>query len=68
MSKRRIESQTVVIFKEAEASRPLKDIRRKYGIGNSTFYKWHEKYGKEASGVRCLKASLKKKIIDLQQT
>lgn len=27
-----------------------------YGIGNSTFYKWREKYGgMEASGVRRLK-------------
>lgn len=29
---------------------------RKYGIGNSTFYKWREKYGgMEASDVRRLK-------------
>lgn len=35
---------------------PVKDICRKYGIGNSTFYKWREKYGgMEASDVRRLK-------------
>lgn len=55
MSKRMTESQ-VAILKEAEASIPVKDICRKYGIGNSTFYKWREKYGgMEASDVRRLK-------------
>ena len=35
---------------------PIKDLCRKYGIGNSTFYKWREKYGgMEASDVRRLK-------------
>ena len=50
------ESQIVAILKEAEAGMPVKDICRKYGIGNSTFYKWREKYGgMEASDVRRLK-------------
>ncbi len=56
MSKRMTESQIVAILKEAEAGIPVKDICRKYGIGNSTFYKWREKYGgMEASDVRRLK-------------
>ena len=56
MSKRMTESQIVAILKEAEADMPVKDICRKYGIGNSTFYKWREKYGgMEASDVRRLK-------------
>ena len=56
MSKRMTESQIVAILKEAEAGMPVKDICRKYGIGNSTFYKWREKYGgMEASDVRHLK-------------
>jgi len=56
MSKRMTESQIVAILKEAEAGMPIKDICRKYGIGNSTFYKWREKYGgMEASDVRRLK-------------
>lgn len=56
MSKRMTESQIVAILKEAEAGMPVKDIYRKYGIGNSTFYKWREKYGgMEASDVRRLK-------------
>lgn len=50
------ESQIVAILKEAEAGMPVKDLCRKYGIGNSTFYKWREKYGgMEASDVRRLK-------------
>ena len=56
MSKRMTESQNVAILKEAEAGMQVKDICRKYGIGNSTFYKWREKYGgMEASDVRRLK-------------
>ncbi|PYE29881.1 putative transposase [Idiomarina fontislapidosi] len=56
MSKRMTESQIVAILKEAEAGMPVKYICRKYGIGNSTFYKWREKYGgMEASDVRRLK-------------
>lgn len=56
MSKRKTESQIVAILKEAEAGMPVKDLCRKYGIGNSTFYKWREKYGgMEASDVRRLK-------------
>lgn len=56
MSKRMTESQIVAILKEAEAGMLVKDLCRKYGIGNSTFYKWREKYGgMEASDVRRLK-------------
>lgn len=56
MSKRMTESQIVAILKEAEAGILVKDICRKYSIGNSTFYKWREKYGgMEASDVRRLK-------------
>ena len=56
MSKRMTESQIVAILKEAEAGMPVKDLCRKYGIGNSPFYKWREKYGgMEASDVRRLK-------------
>lgn len=56
MSKRKTESQIVAILKEVEVGMPIKDLCRKYGIGNSTFYKWREKYGgMEASDVRRLK-------------
>src|SRR5690606_40686447 len=56
MSKRMTESQIVAILKEAEAGMPVKDLCRKYGSGNYTFYRWREKYGgMEASDVRRLK-------------
>ncbi|WP_093092354.1 MULTISPECIES: transposase [Snodgrassella] len=34
----------VSILKEAEAGIPVKELCRKYGMGNSTFYKWRDKY------------------------
>ena len=56
MSKRMTESQIVAILKEADAGMAVKDICRKYGVANSTFYKWRDKYGgMEASDVRRLK-------------
>lgn len=56
MSKRMAESQIVAILKEAESGISIKDICRKHNIGNSTFYKWREKYGgMEASDVKRLK-------------
>ena len=56
MSKRMTESQIVAILKEADAGMAVKDICRKYGVANSTFYKWREKYGgMKASDVRRLK-------------
>ena len=56
MSKRMTESQIVAVLKEAEAGMPIKAVCRQYNIGNSTFYKWREKYGgMEASDVKRLK-------------
>jgi putative transposase len=50
------EYQIVAILKEAEASIPVKELCRKYGIGNSTFYKWRDKYGgMETSDIKRLK-------------
>ncbi|PIT58155.1 transposase [Snodgrassella alvi] len=43
--KKMTEHQIVAILKEAEAGIPVKELCRKYGIGNSTFYKWRDKYG-----------------------
>jgi putative transposase len=39
------EHQIVAIFKEAEAGIPVKELCPKYGMGNSTFNKWRDKYG-----------------------
>ncbi len=50
------ETQIVSMIKEAESGIPVPEICRKYGIGQSTFYKWRSKYGgMEASDVKRLK-------------
>ncbi len=50
------EQQIVSILKEAQAGIPAKELCRKYGIGNSIFYKWREKYGgMETSDIKRLK-------------
>ena len=54
--KKMTEHQIVAILKEAEAGIPVKELCRKYGMGNSTFYKWREKYGgMETSDIKHLK-------------
>jgi len=72
MSKRLNETQIVGILKEAETGTPVPELCRKYGVGNSTFYKWRSKYGgMEASDIRRLKEleeenhSLKQMYADL---
>jgi len=56
MSKRMNETQIVGILKEAEAGMSVPDLCRKYGVAQSTFYKWRSKYGGMlASDVRRLK-------------
>jgi len=47
------ESQIVGILKEADGGVMVKDICRKYGISDATYYKWKSKYGGlEVSDVR----------------
>ncbi|WP_373885218.1 transposase [Snodgrassella alvi] len=54
--KKMTEHQIVSILKEAEAGIPVKELCRKYGIGNSTFYKWRQKYGgMETSDIKRLR-------------
>ena len=56
MSKKKTESQIIAILKEAEAGLTIKDLCRKYDIGQSTFYKWRAKYGgMEVSDIKRLK-------------
>ncbi|OCG42281.1 transposase [Gilliamella sp. Fer2-1] len=56
MMKKMTEHQIVAILKEAEAGIPVKELCRKYGMGNSTFYKWRDKYGgMETSDIKRLK-------------
>jgi putative transposase len=50
------ESQIVGILKEADAGMQVKEIYRKYGISDATYYKWKPKYGGlEVSDVRRLR-------------
>ena len=50
------ETQIVNMIKEAESGVPVPEVCRKYGIGQSSFYKWRSKYGgMEASDVKRLK-------------
>ena len=39
------ETQIVSILKEADAGASVKDICRKHGISDGTFYNWKSKYG-----------------------
>ena len=39
------ETQIVAILKEADAGIPVKEICRKHGISDATYYNWKSKYG-----------------------
>lgn len=56
------ETQIVSILKEADAGAMVKDICRKYGISDATYYKWKSKYGgldaSELKRVKELEAEL----------
>lgn len=66
------ESQIVGILKEADAGIQVKEICRKYGISDATYYTWKKKYGGlQVSEVRRLReleaenAQLKRMYADL---
>ena len=51
------EEQIIGILKEHQAGLSAKDLCRKHGISDATFYKWRSKYGgMEVSDARRLKA------------
>ena len=51
------ETQIVSILKEADAGMKVKDLCRKHGISDATYYNWKSKYGgMEASDLKRLKA------------
>ena len=50
------ETQIVTILKEADAGLAVKDICRKHGISDATYYNWKSKYGgMDASDLKRLK-------------
>lgn len=47
------ESQIVQMLREADSGLSVKEVCRKYGISDATYYKWKSKYGGlEVSDVR----------------
>jgi putative transposase len=44
-AKRYTEEQIIAVLREAEAGAKTKDLCRKYGISEPTFYNWKAKYG-----------------------
>jgi putative transposase len=50
------ESQIVSILKEADAGAKIKELCRKHGISDATYYNWKSKYGgMSVSDLRRLK-------------
>lgn len=55
-SKRFTEEQIIGVLKEAEAGAKTKELCRKYGISEATFYNWKAKYhGMSVSEARRLR-------------
>ena len=49
-------TQIVSILKEADAGMKVKDLCRKHGISDATYYNWKSKYGgMEASDLKRMK-------------
>ena len=66
------ETQIVAILKEADAGVPVKEICRKHGISDATYYNWKSKYGgMSASDLKRIKelesenAKLKRMYADM---
>ena len=53
------ETQIVAILKEADAGMKVKELCRKHGISDATYYKWKSKYG-------CMEASDLKRVRELE--
>ena len=57
MKKRSSEEQIVGILREAEAGVAIKELCRKHGFSEASYYAWRNKYGgMEVSDVRRLKS------------
>lgn len=50
------ETQIVGVLKEADSGVPVKDLCRKHGISDATYYNWRSKYGgMDASDLKRMK-------------
>lgn len=50
------ENQIINILKEADAGAKVKDVCRRHGISDATYYNWKSKYGgMEASDLKRMK-------------
>ena len=57
MKKRFTEEQIVGFLKEADAGLPVKELCRKHGFSEASYYKWKAKFGgMEVSDAKRLKA------------
>ena len=57
MKKRFREEQVIMILKERESGLPVRELIRKHGISEQTFYRWKSKYGgMEVNEAKRLKA------------
>ena len=71
MKKRYSEEQIIGFLKETESGVPVKELCRKHGFSDGSFYTWRSKYGgMDVSEVKRLKAleeenaRLKKQLAD----
>ena len=55
MKKRFTEEQIVGFLKEAESGMPVKELCRKHGFSDASFYTWRLKFGSDAPEGRRLK-------------
>jgi len=72
MKKRFSEEQIIKILQEAEAGTKVKELCRKHGISDATYYNWKSKFGgmtvSEAKRLKSLEEEnrqLKKLVADL---
>jgi len=50
------ETQIVAVLKEADSGVPVKEVCRKHGISDATYYNWRSKYGgMDASDLKKMK-------------
>ena len=61
------ETQIVSILKEGDAGSPVKEICRKHGISDATYYNWRSRYGgMDASDLKRMK-ELEREVSQLKR-